>query len=108
MLGGKFGDGGYKVSGGLHGVGISVVNALSANVEVEIDRDGIRHFMSFKDGGKPDVKLKPTGDSPLDQETGKPRTGTTDSVLARCGSFQGGKPSTGPRPWSTGSRSWPS
>ncbi len=75
--GGKFGDGGYKVSGGLHGVGISVVNALSANVEVEIDRDGIRHFMSFKDGGKPDVKLKPIGDSPLDQETGKPRTGTT-------------------------------
>ncbi len=75
--GGKFGDGGYKVSGGLHGVGISVVNALSVKVEVEIDRDGTRHFMSFKEGGQPDTKLKPIGDSPLDEETGQPRTGTT-------------------------------
>lgn len=74
--GGKFGDGGYKVSGGLHGVGISVVNALSTNVEVEIDRNGKRHFMSFKDGGAPDKKLEIIGDAPLGDD-GEPRTGTT-------------------------------
>ncbi len=74
--GGKFGDGGYKVSGGLHGVGISVVNALSTTVEVEIDRNGKRHFMSFKDGGMPDQKLDVIGDAPLDDQ-GVPRTGTT-------------------------------
>ena len=50
--GGKFGGEGYKVSGGLHGVGISVVNALSSRVEVEIDREGRRYPMSFIDGVK--------------------------------------------------------
>ena len=74
--GGKFGGGGYKVSGGLHGVGISVVNALSTRVEVEIDRDGTRYGMSFTDGGRPDQKLKPIGDSPAGED-GTPRTGTT-------------------------------
>lgn len=69
--GGKFGGGGYKVSGGLHGVGVSVVNALSTRVEVEIDREGTRHAMSFKDGGFPDEKLAPIGESP------ESRTGTT-------------------------------
>ena len=45
--GGKFGGDGYKVSGGLHGVGISVVNAISHRVEVEIAREGTRHAMVF-------------------------------------------------------------
>ena len=67
--GGKFGGEGYKVSGGLHGVGISVVNALCHNVEVTIDRDGRRHFMSFTDGGQLETRLHDTGAAP-DGRTG--------------------------------------
>ena len=69
--GGKFGGEGYKVSGGLHGVGVSVVNALSRRVEVEIDREGERHLMSYVDGGQPDQRLHVIGQAPED------RTGTT-------------------------------
>ncbi|HUW77117.1 MAG TPA: DNA topoisomerase IV subunit B [Candidatus Nanopelagicaceae bacterium] len=48
--GGKFGGGSYAASGGLHGVGASVVNALSVRMDVEVDRDGLVHLMSFKRG----------------------------------------------------------
>jgi len=48
--GGKFGGGGYKVSGGLHGVGISVVNALSTRTEVTVEREGGKHFVAFAKG----------------------------------------------------------
>ena len=63
--GGKFGDGGYSVSGGLHGVGISVVNALSSRVEVEVQRDGFFWTQDYKIGvpQKPVTKGEPTDKS---------------------------------------------
>ena len=70
--GGKFGEGsGYKVSGGLHGVGVSVVNALSARLMAEIDREGQRHVIEFHKGGLVKNKLVVTGKAP------RGRTGTT-------------------------------
>ena len=60
--GGKFGgEGGYKVSGGLHGVGASVVNALSEWLEVWVKRDGQVHYMKFANGGKPVSPLSVVG-----------------------------------------------
>lgn len=67
--GGKFSDGGYKVSGGLHGVGASVVNALSEWMEVFIRRDKGEYYIKFSDGGHLEVPLKQIGTSL--------RTGTT-------------------------------
>ena len=71
--GGKFQEGGYKVSGGLHGVGASVVNALSKWMKVEINRDGGKYEISFKDGGHLDSKLKKTGNTN--------KTGTTVTFM---------------------------
>lgn len=59
--GGKFGQGGYKTSGGLHGVGASVVNALSKWLVVTIVRDGIEYQQKFSNSGKPDGTLKKIG-----------------------------------------------
>ncbi len=69
--GAKFGGRGYKVSGGLHGVGVSVVNALSRRLIVEVDLGGNHQRMEFVDGGKPTGKLEVVGPSPRN------RRGTT-------------------------------
>ena len=81
--GGKFGEGGgYKVSGGLHGVGVSVVNALSTRLLLEIDRDGDHHVMEFENGGNPTGKLEVTGPAP------RGRTGTTVSFWPDASIFE--------------------
>lgn len=73
--GGKFGQGGYKTSGGLHGVGSSVVNALSSWLEVEIIRDGAIYRQRFENGGKPVTTLKKNGTAP------KSKSGTSVSFM---------------------------
>lgn len=73
--GGKFGQGGYKTSGGLHGVGSSVVNALSSWLEVEIIRDGAIYRQRFENGGKPVITLKKIGTAP------KSKSGTSVSFM---------------------------
>ena len=69
--GGKFGGGGYKVSGGLHGVGASVVNALSDYLEVKVYKNGNIYFQRFEQGGTPKEALKIIGECDVN------RTGTT-------------------------------
>lgn len=63
--GGKFGGGAYKVSGGLHGVGASVVNALSEWLEVTVHLNGKKYFMRFIQGGKAEAELKVIGDTDI-------------------------------------------
>ena len=77
--GGKFGNGGYKVSGGLHGVGSSVVNALSAHFTVEVKRDGYRWEQSFTLG---------VPDAPLAQHEATDDTGTTITFFPSMDIFE--------------------
>lgn len=76
--GGKFGGEGYKVSGGLHGVGASVVNALSVSMRAEVHRDGGKYVQEYKNGGKAVAKVKKLGPSKL---TGTIITFTPDGEI---------------------------
>jgi len=83
--GGKFGGSGYGVSGGLHGVGASVVNALSSRLDVDVDRDGKRHRLSFKHG--------------IAGHFDKAGAFTPGATLAVVGPAQGGRTGTAVRYW---------
>ncbi|MFG6328318.1 MAG: DNA gyrase subunit B [Lachnospiraceae bacterium] len=75
--GGKFGNSAYKVSGGLHGVGSSVVNALSTHMIVEVHRNGLVYRDEYKNGGHPVTILNKDGSLEPSGKCAKPDTGTT-------------------------------
>jgi DNA gyrase subunit B len=79
--GGKFGDGGYKVSGGLHGVGASVVNALSVWVKAEVKKNNKYYTLNF-DYGKPASEIKEQKNPASDSWLSVDRTGTRITFLA--------------------------
>jgi DNA gyrase subunit B len=85
--GGKFDQNSYKVSGGLHGVGVSVVNALSDYLELKIWREGKVHQMRFERGDAV-TSLKVTGDAPL-RANGEPLTGTSVTFYPSVTTFSG-------------------
>ena len=97
--GGKFGAGSYNATGGLHGVGASVVNALSARLDVEVDRNGATHSMSFRRGvpGRfagpgPDAPFTPDNTLVKSGRVGKNVTRHQGPLLARSPDLPQGRP----------------
>src|SRR5690625_1316752 len=89
--GGKFGEGGYNFSGGLHGVGAAVVNALSESMEVEVYKDGKIYYDKYKKGGEPTVKLTNKNELPTKGKTekiGTKVTFTPDPTIFETVDFQ--------------------
>ena len=84
--GGKFDSNSYKVSGGLHGVGVSVVNALSVWLDLTIHRDGSEYYVRFVDGGRTEAPLRTVGTSPTTAD-GSHYTGTAVRFLASDETF---------------------
>lgn len=78
--GGKFGGEGYKISGGLHGVGVSVVNALSSRLVATVYKDGFEYVQEYKNGGKPAGSVKKIGTTK--------RTGTTIAFIPDSSIFE--------------------
>ena len=98
--GGKFGGGSYAATGGLHGVGASVVNALASRLDVEVDRDGKIYWMSFKRGGGCDVGGRGgMGGSGGGGNAARPRLGSTSTNAtagtANTGGGGGGSTNSG-------------
>jgi len=87
--GGKFGSGSYAASGGLHGVGASVVNALSERLDVEVDRNGQTYSMSFR-RGEPGVFDDKKGISPTNPFKPKDKNWNSGSILARSTNLRKG------------------
>ncbi len=84
--GGKFDSNSYKVSGGLHGVGVSVVNALSSWLELNIHRNGKEHFVRFEHGDTV-APLKVIGDSPMKEDGSGPYTGSKITFTVSTDTF---------------------